>query len=156
MNKKLLALAAILVVIVAAVVIFVTTRGTAQESSWGDPSTDPQKLMIPRWFLSSLTHNGQPVELGDAQITLQFTEGNQANGSAGCNDFFADYEVANNGKLTFSQAGSTMMYCDNFMQQETAYLDALTQISQFKTEQGKLILSSADGQTTMTFAMPPK
>ena len=156
MKKRLFGLVIILVVIVIGVVAFVTRNGTAQDQSWGDPSTDPQTLMIPRWFLSELTYNGAQIALGDAQITLQFTEDGQVNGNAGCNDFFASYETDSTGKLSFSQAGATRMFCENAMQQEDAYLNALAQVSQFKTEQGKLFLFSADGQTSLIFSMPPK
>jgi heat shock protein HslJ len=156
MKKRLFGIVTILVVVVIGVVAFVTRNGTAKDQSWGDPSTDPQKLMIPRWFLSELTYNGAQVALGDAQITLQFTQDGQINGNAGCNDYFASYTTDSTGKMSFSQAAATKMFCENNMQQENAYLGALEQISQFKTEQGKLILSSSDGKTSLIFSMPPK
>jgi heat shock protein HslJ len=156
MKKRLFVVLALLVVIVISVVALVAQNGTAQDKSWGDPSTDPQTLMIPRWFLTGLTNKGQQVELGDVQITLQFTGDGQINGSAGCNDYFASFEAGTRGEMSFGPVGATKMFCDDRMQQEMAYLEALAQINQFKTEQGKLLLSSADGQTTLIFSMPPK
>jgi heat shock protein HslJ len=156
MKKKLFALALLVIVVVVGVFIFVNSNGTAQNESWGDPSTDPQTLMSPRWFLSELVYNGQQVDLGEVQITLQFTQDGQINGSAGCNEYFASYETGDDGQISFSPLGATKMYCDNRMEQENAFLTSMDSVSQFKTEQGKLVLSSADEQMTLTFNMPPK
>lgn len=129
--------------------------GCAQSMEGG--SADPQKLMIPRWFLSELTLDGQKVEIpvGQQQITLRFEEGGKANGNGGCNSFGTDYKAGKDGKLSFGQITSTLMACDNMLQ-ESAYLEALARVQQFKVEEGKLTLSSADGKTAMVFTMPPK
>lgn len=156
MKKRLLGIVVLVVLIVVAVVAFVTRNGTAQDQSWGDPSTDPQKLMIPRWFLSGLILNGETIDLASVQISLQFTEDGQINGNAGCNDYFATYEAKQEGILTLGPAGATKMFCENGSVQENAYLTALSQVTQFKTEQGQLILTSNDGKTALTFSMPPK
>ncbi len=129
--------------------------GCAQSMEGG--STEPQKLLIPRWFLSELTLDGQKVEVpvGQQQITLRFEEGGKANGNGGCNSFGTNYKAGKDGKLSFGQITSTLMACDNMLQ-ESAYLEALARVQQFKVEEGKLTLSSADGKTSMVFTMPPK
>jgi heat shock protein HslJ len=138
-----------------ALLVILMLAGCAQPIEMGN--ADPQKLLIPRWFLSELTLNGQKVDIpaGQQNITLQFEDGGKANGNSGCNDFGTDYKAGKDGKLSFGQITSTLMACDN-MQQESAYLDALSKVQQFKVEGGKLTLSSADGQTAMVFTMPPK
>jgi heat shock protein HslJ len=156
MKKKIFALALLVIVVVVGVFIIENSNGTAQNESWGDPSTDPQTLMIPRWFLSELVYNGQQVDISEVQITLQFTQDGQINGNAGCNEYFARYETGEDGQISFSPLGATKMYCDNRMEQENAFLTSMESVSQFKTEQGKLVLSSADEQTTLTYNMPPK
>lgn len=151
MKQKLIAI--LVVLAVAAVIMFYNTRSTPQANAGENQASDPQALMIEGWLLSALIHNGQPVALGDVDLTLQFADDGQAAGSAGCNRFFASYQAAADGSLSFGPVGATKMYCDNRMDQESAYLDSLSQISQFKTEQDQLILSSADGQTTLTYTM---
>lgn len=140
-----------------AVVMIVFLAGCAQ-SAQGVGAADPQKLLIPRWFLRELTLNGQKVDLpADQQkITIQFKEDGTVNGSGGCNSFGADYKAGKDGKFSFSPITSTLMACQEGGQLESAYFEALVKVQQFKTEAGKLTLSSADGKTVMVFSMPPK
>lgn len=127
---------------------------TADQSGWN--ATDPQTLMIPRWFLNSLVIDGKAVDLGDKQLTLQFEEGGKANGAGGCNSFFADYKVSSSGSLTFGGIGATKMACELGMDLDQDYFRALSQVEQFRTEDGKLTVSSADGKTTLIYNLPPK
>jgi len=155
MNKK--SLAPLIGALMVAMMVFITgctQTGAAQTSG----STDPQKLMIPRWFLSSLTLDGQAVDIpaGQQKITLQFEQDNKANGAGGCNSFGTEYKVSPDGKLSFSPIMSTLMACTEGMEQESAYFNALAKVEQFKVDGGKLTLSSADGKTSLVFQMPPK
>jgi heat shock protein HslJ len=159
MNKRFYILSGVLVVLIAVVIILMTRQSQANTppptpNGWN--ATDPQTLMIPRWFLNTLVVDGKEVELGDKLLNLQFEEGSKANGEGGCNSFFADYQVSSDGKLSFGPIGSTKMACEPGMDLETAYFDALSRVQQFRTEQGKLTLSSTDGKTTLIYNMPPK
>jgi len=97
------------------------------------------------WVLESYGEQGnlQPV-LEDSEITATFdsTEDKVA-GSAGCNRYFADYE-AKKDELTIGLVGSTMMYCDGFMDQEKEYLDILGAAETYQIQDGKLQISSGD------------
>lgn len=151
-------LGAALIVVIAAALIS-TQAGAAQKPpSQSNASTNPQRLMIPRWFLNALTLDGQTVEIpADQQsITLQFAQAGSANGKGGCNEFGTTYTVNPDGKLSFGPVMATKMACDSLMAQENAYFNALAKVAQFKTEGGKLTLSSADGKTTLVYRMPPK
>jgi heat shock protein HslJ len=149
---------AVLIVLIAAVAVFFQINAAPKPSSQSNVSTDPNKLLIPRWFLRSLTLNGQKVEIpADQQaLTLQFADAGNVNGSGGCNSIGGSYQAGMDGKLSFGPLISTKMACLEGMQQESAYFNALAQVQQFYTYGGRLTLSSADGQTSLVFAMPPK
>jgi heat shock protein HslJ len=138
-----------------ALVLAVFLVGCTQSVTGG--TADPQKLLIPRWFLSELTVNGQKVDIpaGQQKITLQFEDNGKANGTGGCNTFGSDYKASKDGKLSFGQMMSTLMACDD-MQQEGAYFDALAKVQQFQVDGGILTLSSTDGKNLLVFSMPPK
>ena len=95
------------------------------------------------WVLESYgeKENLQPV-LEDSEITATFdsTEDKVA-GSAGCNNYFADYE-AKKDELTIGVVGSTMMWCEGFMDQEQEYLDILQAAETYEIQDGKLQISS--------------
>ena len=122
----------------------------------GRASTDPQRLMIPRWFLSSLTLDGETIAVPEGSISIQFEADGNANGSGGCNSYFSQYEVNDDGTVQFGPVGATKMFCESTMEAETAYFEALSQVDRFKTEDWKLFLSSTDGKTALVFSMPPK
>ncbi len=160
MNRKYLpALLGALLIVVVGTALIATQAGAAQKpSAQSNASTDPQRLMIPRWFLNSLTLDGQTIEIpADQQsITLQFAQDGNANGKGGCNEFGASYTASPDGKLSFGPVMATKMACDSLMVQENAYFNALAKVAQFKTEGGKLTLTSADGKTSLVYRMPPK
>src|SRR4030042_5297218 len=63
------------------------------------------------WTLTGYVHDGTPVQvLNGTTVTLAFNDGGRITGSAGCNHYFASYEVKGTG-ITIGQAGSTEMYC---------------------------------------------
>ncbi len=153
MHKKILIpLAGVLAL---ALIVFLT--GCAQAVQ-GSDSTNPQQLLIPNWFLSELTIDGQKVDIpaGQQKITIQFTQDGQANGSGGCNSFGASYQASKDGKMKIDQIISTMMACQQGMQQEQDYFKALAKVQQFQVADGKLTMSSTDGKTVLVFIMPPK
>jgi heat shock protein HslJ len=146
-------------VLIAAAVVFFQINAAPKPSPQSNLSTDPQKLLIPRWFLRSLTLNGQAVELpADQQaLTLQFADGNTVSGSGGCNSFGGSYQAGADGKLSFGgPLISSQMACLQGMQLESAYFNALAKVQQFQLDGGRLTLASADGQTSLVFAMPPR
>jgi putative lipoprotein len=160
MKWKVLPVVAILLVLVVCVgvaILLITQNGEAQKAPM-DSSTDPQTLLIPRWFLAGLTLNGQKVEIatGQQSITIQFTPEGKVNGKGGCNSFSASYQANPDGKLSFSPVISTKMACADSMQTESAYFSALAKVQQFKLVSGQLMLSSSDGQTQLTYKRPPK
>lgn len=168
MKNKFLALTGVVILVLAVlVVIFIQSnlRGnqipsgeTVGSAGVGNEVASPQMLLIPRWFLDSLTLDGQEIEVTPDQqaVTIQFQEGGKANGSGGCNDFFADYGAGEDGRIEIGPVGSTKMACDAGMQQETAYFNALAKVERFEFVDGHLRLFTVDGSTEIIFRMPPK
>lgn len=118
--------------------------------------TNPQRLFIPRWFLTSLVLDGKEVSLQDKQLTLQFEENGNANGQGGCNSFGATFQATKEGKMTIGPVLSTNMACEGAMEMENAYFQALSKIQTFQRPQTTLVLASEDGKTRLEFHMPPK
>jgi heat shock protein HslJ len=158
MNKRFLALTgAVILILAVLVVIFVQARLEARQAPEGEPAS-PQMLLIPRWFLNSLTLDGQVIDVTPDQqvVTIQFQEGGKANGTGSCNSFFADYGAGEDGHIKIGPVGSTKMACDTGMRQETAYFAALEKVERYEVADGQLRLFSADGKTEVVFRMPPK
>jgi heat shock protein HslJ len=157
MKKWFSLLVGVILIGVVILVVLLTRQGAfSSPATPGWNATDPQTLMIPRWFLNSMLVDGKVVEFGDNLLNLQFEEGGNANGEGGCNSFFATYQAGSDGSITFGPVGSTKMACAEGMQQENDYFTAISRVTQFRTAEGQLTLASADGKTVLTFNMPPK
>jgi heat shock protein HslJ len=91
-------------------------------------------------------------------VTLDFGEDGKATGSAGCNHYFASYEVKGT-SITIGQAGSTLMYCGEpgVMDQESTYLSLLGQAKSVAVADDRLTLSDAKGKVILMFTrtIPP-
>lgn len=106
-----------------------------------------------RWVMTSyLNAAGELVEgLSGTNVTLEFGPEGRVGGNSGCNTYFAGYTVDGN-SLTISQAGSTMMACEEaIMAQEAAYLAALQSAATFTVEGDELRIANGDGETVLVF-----
>jgi len=100
------------------------------------------------WVLEEYGEKGQlkPV-LEGSEITATFdsTEG-QVTGSAGCNSYFASYEVVESGisqgSITISTIGQTEMWCEGLMDQEQEYLTILGSVKNLLLKDDLLTISS--------------
>ncbi|MCG2786573.1 MAG: META domain-containing protein [Anaerolineae bacterium] len=107
------------------------------------PSAD---LKGTSWALVEIS--GQPAVAGSSP-TLSFEE-EQAGGNGSCNSFGGEYTLDND-KLTFGPLVSTMMYCEETMEQETAYLAALQSAAAYQMEDGRLLILDAEGVVVLAF-----
>ncbi|MFC2005437.1 DUF4382 domain-containing protein [Chloroflexota bacterium] len=113
----------------------------------GQETTKSIVLEDMEWVLASY---GDPdnltMTLEDTEITVVFnsTEG-RISGSAGCNNYFAGYEI-NQNELTFtSPVGSTRIACPGaVMDQEVEYLEILQNIESFDIKGDQLRIVSGD------------
>jgi len=111
------------------------------------------------WTLLEYVYNSSPTQaLGVTKVTLDFGDDGRITGSAGCNRYFASYEMKGTA-ISIGQAGSTMMYCGTpgVMEQEGAYLALLSEAKTITVEGDHLTLSDAKGTRILSFAktVPP-
>ena len=101
------------------------------------------------WVLESY---GKQTELSPilegTKITAAFNiDEGKVNGSAGCNNYFSGY-IVNGNKLSISDVGTTMMFCDEtdgIMDQEKQYITLLQEAKSFQIKNNQLwIFSSGD------------
>jgi heat shock protein HslJ len=112
-----------------------------------------------RWTLTGYVSNGTSLQaLNGTAITLDFGDEGRITGSAGCNHYFATYEIKGTA-ITIGQAGSTLMYCAaaGVMEQESAYLTLLNQASSVTAGNDLLTLADVKGRTILSFTrtVPP-
>ena len=102
------------------------------------------------WVLVAYGDALNPTVVEEGQfITASFSSSeNQVNGNAGCNGYFGAYESTDDGGLTIpGPIGVTMMFCEQGMEAEAAYLGALETVTAWTlNEEGRLELAYDSGQ----------
>jgi heat shock protein HslJ len=103
------------------------------------------------WTLSGIVQNEAIVSTAvDSEITVEFS-GAEVAGSAGCNSYFASYEIVDS-SLSLGPIGSTMMTCDDETnQRETEFFSALESVAGYNISRKTLTLTDADGNALLIF-----
>lgn len=106
------------------------------------------------WNLSSyLYREGVLVEiLENTEITTYFQDG-QLTGNAGCNNYFASYQV-DGSNLTIGPLASTEMFCMDppaVMDQESTYLAVLETAASYQLDNNQLMVLNTQGDPILTF-----
>jgi heat shock protein HslJ len=104
-----------------------------------------QSLVGNIWVLQTTS---QPI-LPETTITIEFNTDGQVNGSAGCNSYFGSYSL-NSDSLITSPIGSTEMWCEGLMEQESAFLQMLQTATGLTVTENSLTIHTSDGD--MQFA----
>ncbi|MGH2544825.1 MAG: META domain-containing protein, partial [Ardenticatenaceae bacterium] len=115
---------------------------TATPGESGDAEPAAPELTGPIWQLVSL--NGQPP-IGDKPLIVVFERGGVVGGDAGCNQFGGAFSVDGN-SITIENLVQTQMACldpAGIMEQESAYLSALTNAATYQVTDGSLEILSA-------------
>jgi heat shock protein HslJ len=89
--------------------------------------------------------------LPETELTVRFGENARVTGMAGCNRYFADYQVRD-GAISIGAVGTTRMACpdpEGVMEQESAFLAALENSATLQLGADRLTLRSAGGSTTV-------
>ncbi len=92
------------------------------------------------WHLQAYT---QPL-LPDSDITVTFTDAGELHGTAGCNSYFGSYMIEED-TLTIGAIGSTQMWCEDMMEQETAFLELLQNAVQYELSASTLTIHAKGG-----------
>jgi polar amino acid transport system substrate-binding protein len=106
------------------------------------------------WFATAYFDGAQmsPVLEGTALTSLFGADG-KLNGSAGCNTYSASYLVEG-ASLAITPPAASSMTCGEppgIMEQETAFLNALTSAGGYNLEAGQLYILNASGQAVVEF-----
>jgi heat shock protein HslJ len=107
------------------------------------------------WTLESYSLEGDAVSsvIAGTTVTAEFAPDGNVTGSAGCNRYFAAYEVS--GKtMTIGPAGSTKMYCgepEGIMEQEARYLSLLESAAGHRIDGDRLDLLDEAGTTLLSY-----
>jgi len=85
-------------------------------------------------------------------ITARFGTGGKVRGSAGCNQYSANYTTGDLA-ISISQPVMTEMYCENplVMQQETVYLNDLPKAVEIRVSESNLNLYDKTGKPVLVF-----
>ena len=147
-----------LIVLTSIVAIAALTAAGCVNSAAPSPSPSPAPSGAPvllegtMWTLTSfVTEGGTTNVLPNTTITITFNGGN-ATGSAGCNRYFAHYELSGH-NITITSLGSTLMYCGNpgVMIQETTYEQLLQSTAAYAISGDTLSLINGAGQDQLVF-----
>jgi heat shock protein HslJ len=114
---------------------------------------DSPSLDGTQWVLVAL--EGEPPLRGKAP-SAEFS-GDQISGSAGCNHYFGTYAVSGD-DITISDVARTEMYCmdpEGVMDQEEAFVAALTSAASYRLAGARLELLDATGSVILAFEPPP-
>ena len=103
-----------------------------------------------KWFLESYgEQNNMITVIESSEITVTFDSAqSEVGGSAGCNTYFAGYEVSGN-ELAIFEMAYTEMACispEGIMEQEQEYLSLLASAQSFEIDGATLIISCFGGQ----------
>ncbi|MCB8926789.1 MAG: META domain-containing protein [Ardenticatenaceae bacterium] len=123
-----------------------------------EPRPEGSTLEGPTWMLVSFGPNdNQTAVLPNTELTLNF-DGAQINGDAGCNSYFADATINDDGSLEFGPMGSTLMACmdEAVMQQESDFLAALSEATSYTLSGNRLTLHTPDGSLEFVPASMPE
>ena len=102
------------------------------------------------WFLRSYGEQGNlETIIEDTEITATFNSAtSEVSGSAGCNTYFAGYEVRSS-ELSIFEMAFTEMACvspEGVMQQEQEFLSLLADAQSFQADDTTLTIICSDGR----------
>ncbi len=114
----------------------------------------PAQISGPIWQLAQINNQGAISSLpAGVEISAQFVD-QRIFGSAGCNQYFADYRLLGD-RLSFSGIGSTKMFCgepEGVMDQEALFFQALEKAARFEIREQSLTVFDAEGVTLLQFS----
>jgi heat shock protein HslJ len=107
------------------------------------------------WRLTSFTNeSGSVVVLPGTEITAVLGADGRLTGSAGCNNYFASYQIFGHG-IKIGPVGSTLKYCaepKSIMAQETAYLRLLQSSTAYTVTADQLKISEGTCTNQLIFS----
>jgi heat shock protein HslJ len=111
---------------------------------------EPASLLHGEWKVAAI---GEVPVLKDSRPTLAFDAEGRIGGSGSCNRYVGGFKLTGEG-LAISEAGATMMMCDEpLMEQERRLLAAFGKVRRFEVEgSGSLRLIGEDGRAAVSLS----
>jgi heat shock protein HslJ len=129
--------------------------GCESDTTDPKPSSCNPGLLKQAWHLESFgTVDEETPLLPGTAIWAIFGEGNRVEGAGGCNGYLGTYVVAPSCSLTVHDLMQTLNVChspDGVMEQEGEYLNALQDVSSFRTAGDSLQLFYDNGHKNLIF-----
>jgi heat shock protein HslJ len=106
------------------------------------------------WQVTAYNNGEQAVVsvIIGTRITAHFGDDARVTGSAGCNQYFADYR-GGDASMVIGRPGATRRFCaepEGMMDQEARYLEALVSTTTFRLDGRRLALRTSDGALAVT------
>jgi heat shock protein HslJ len=105
------------------------------------------------WRATALSAGARPSPtLPGTEVTAEFAADGELSGSAGCNSYGGGYETEGS-SISIGALRATKMACvdPGVMEQETNFLTALPQATEFQIEAGELVLLNGTGKVVARF-----
>jgi heat shock protein HslJ len=149
---------------------FASTVGTTLAITLGLISCQPEQSMQAlskktlnevcnkQWTVTALNTPDGSYPLEPTRPTFDCEPDGRISGSAGVNRYFGTFVMMNNGAIEWpsSHMGSTMMAgAPELLQQERAYLTAITKTNHIASLDNKLVLSNKDRAISISFTDLP-
>lgn len=111
------------------------------------------------WQVTAYNNGKQEVVsvITGTRITVSFGGDGRVTGSAGCNQYFAEYLV-DDGSIAIGPAAASRRFCadaEGIMGQEVAFLEALRSAAMFRLEGDRLALRTSDDAMAVTLVQDP-
>jgi putative lipoprotein len=143
----------------AALVVFVVTacspegsgRTLPDSNAVAAPESMTPDLTLTNTYWKLIELNGAAVEPGEGRELHMILRGeDQVGGYAGCNQFTGSMTVTGDG-LSVGPIASTRRMCQNVMEQESTFLQALENAHRFDISGEDLAIENGAGEITMRF-----
>ena len=103
------------------------------------------------WVLVASGDPGTPAKLTPGVvITAIFAPDGVLSGFSGCNTYATSY-TASEGQLTVNPPAATMMACPSGMEEEAAYLDALSKAESYEVVGSRLTIRADQGSSVLVY-----
>lgn len=146
----------ILIILVTIFIIMNPKSDTSQNKNDINPATKTQSINPENitWELDTLRdpNNNTQLEIPtQTKITLLMSE-SKASGNSGCNNYMGSYVLDGN-EISFSQMGSTMMFCgEEIGEIEGLYLSNLQIVKKFTSDENNLIFYNEENQEILNYS----
>lgn len=151
MNTKLIK-KSLLALMLAAILLTACTPSTSQKRTI---ALDP--LYSGTWQLVAYGNKDRSAIITPGlRSFIAFQQDGSLSGNAGCNNFFGTFKADEDGSFSVNEPlGSTLMFCEDFMDEEAAFLAAIQSAEGFFFNEDELLVinfkDSAEGYDYMLF-----